>query len=343
MRISMIIKKIYGLVILFIWPTIIVQATTPQLPFKKIIIWGHKLYSHTHSHVHHAFYRTFKHLGYDTYWLDNADQIATFDFSNSLFIAEGGVDQNIPLLTNCRYILHNCNLEKYKELFEKNLCLILQVYTHDCLARDVKKIDDCIYYQPDAKTLYMPWATDLLPHEIDEIKQHIPQREKNKVIYWIGTIWDGFFGNREVISRFEKACSEQGIEFKHLGNISNISIEDTIKYTQDSYIAPALQGSWQCESGYIPCRIFKNISYGQIGATNSKTVYELFNKKIVYNDDAYQLFFDTHHRSLTISQDELFELMDFVKNKHTYINRIKCLLDTLHMIHPLKKCSSHLE
>ena len=32
---------------------------------------------------------------------------------------------------------------------------------------------------------------------------------------------------------------------------------------QESIIAPALQTDWQVEHEYIPCRIFKNISYGK--------------------------------------------------------------------------------
>lgn len=27
---------------------------------KKVVIWGHKLHSHTHSYIHNAFYNAFK-------------------------------------------------------------------------------------------------------------------------------------------------------------------------------------------------------------------------------------------------------------------------------------------
>jgi hypothetical protein len=32
-----------------------------------------------------------------------------------------------------------------------------------------------------------------------------------------------------------------------------------------SRIAPAIAGRWQVEHNYLPCRMFKNISYGQLG------------------------------------------------------------------------------
>jgi hypothetical protein len=304
-----------------------------KAPFKKVVLWGHKLHSGTHSYIHYAFYKTFKYLGYDTYWFNANDDVANFDFSGSLFITEGNAHTNIPLRNDCRYILHNCDCTKYKKLWDANQCIILQVYTHDVLPRPVIKADDCIYYQDDIKTVYMPWATDLLPHEIDEIKKDMPSARKEEVIYWVGTIWAGDDGNRSKINPFVQACQQNGIKFRQL---SLLSADQNINFIQRSYMAPALQGKWQCEVGYIPCRIFKNISYGQMGVTNSKTVYELFKGKIVYNEDPYQLFFDAQERIKNLDHKELFELMDFVKEKHTYLNRIYHLLEFMHHIKPLQ-------
>ena len=308
------------------------SATMQNLPFDKVIIWGCKLHSHTHSYIHWAFYRAFKHMGYDTYWLDNNDTIS-FNFANSLFITWGGSEQKIPLRDDCFYILHNCRLPKYKELYEKGRCITLQVYTHDLLSREVEKLDDYIYYSVKDQILYMPWATDLLPHEIDEIKKQIPKKKKSNGIAWIGTIWSGIFGNTPQLDSFKKACRENKINFRH---ITRCSMEQNIEHIQSSYMAPAIQGKWQCDKGYIPCRIFKNISYGQFGITNSKTVYDLFKGKIVYNSDTYQLFYDAQKKLQNLDINELYELMDFVKTKHTYINRIKDLLDLLAKVYQEK-------
>jgi len=305
-----------------------------ELPFKKVVIWGHKLHSHTHSYIHAAFYKAFDYLGYDTYWLDDADRIDHIDFSLSLFITEGQVDKNIPLRDDCRYILHNCSTEKYQSLMDKGNCIILQVYTHDCLARNVQKLDECIYTDENNLCIYMPWATDLLPHEIEAIKMQMAKRllEKEGVVYFIGTIWGGTYGNCNHIDAFKHACNENGIAFIHKVNASK---EEGISYIQQSLMAPAIQGDWQIEKGYIPCRIFKNISYGAVGATNSKAVWELFNKKIIYNPDSYQLFYDLVERLETITLEEQFEMMDLVKEKHTYLNRIQHLLQFLNLIKPL--------
>jgi hypothetical protein len=135
---------------------------------KQVVLWGHKLHSHTHSYIHNAFVIAFKHLGYTTLWLDNRDDISKIDFTNTLFITEGQVDGNIPILSNCYYILHNCNMDKYSSLPIDNY-IILQVYTNDVINKHKStEIDKSTLTYYKDNTLYMPWATDLLPEEINE-------------------------------------------------------------------------------------------------------------------------------------------------------------------------------
>jgi hypothetical protein len=291
--------------------------------FSKVIIWGHPLHSHTHSYIHEAFYRTFMHLGYKTYWVKSIDELEGIDLHKALFVTEGQVDAEIPKRHDCYYILHNWNPDNYQELFKDNRCILLQVYTDDCLPYVTEKIADCIYSNSQEKMIFMPWATDLLPDEIDEIKQQLHIDKKEPIINWIGTIGGGRFGNEVELAGFKKACEENDILFRHYHNKSTQEGIDLIK---SSYMAPAIQGTYQCKKGYIPCRIFKNISYGQWGITNNKTVSDLFKGKIVYNADTYQLFYDAQKYIETTSIEKLYELMDFVRDNHTYINRIETLL-----------------
>jgi len=53
------------------------------MKYSKVIIWGHPLYSHTHSYVHDAYYKAFKHLGYETYWFYDEEFPLDFDYNNS--------------------------------------------------------------------------------------------------------------------------------------------------------------------------------------------------------------------------------------------------------------------
>lgn len=300
--------------------------------FEKVVIWGHKLHSHTHSYVHNGFYIAFKHLGYPTYWFDDKDDVSLFDFAQTLFITEGQVDKKIPLRSDCKYMLHNCMDNKYLALDKKNY-FSFQVFTDSIFSvPSLVKIDTCIYYDLPGRCLYMPWATDLLPYEIDKVKKSLSSLKILNQACWVGTVGEGKFGNMGELRPFMKACEENGIPFviKH-----GLMLPEHIDAIASSLFAPCIVGQWQKEQGYIPCRIFKNISYGKMGVTNSKHIYELFDKKIVYNPDTYQLFFDAKKKMEAMSQEELFELMDIVKTKHTYINRIKTLLDFLSLIENL--------
>lgn len=291
------------------------------LPFNKVIIWGYPLHSHTHSYIHYAFHKAFRFLGYDTYWVTDSTNMDKFDFSNSLFITMGDtVNKKMPVRTDCTYILHNCDAHRFKKVLDSGNAIQLQVYTHDALKNhtDVEKIDTCMYYSLRDKVIYLPWATDLLPDEIEQQKQQ-NRNIRNNAVSFVGSIYGGMQGNVAEITRFMRACKKNNVHFEQRQNLSE---SETISRIQQSYMAPAIQGEWQCKQGYIPCRIFKNISYGQWGITNSKTVYELFNGAVTYNPDCYRLFFDAKKKLQSLTEEELFKVMDFVKEKHTYINRI---------------------
>jgi hypothetical protein len=289
---------------------------------KQIVLWGHKLHSHTHSYIHNAFFIAFQHLGYKTLWLDNNDDISKIEFSNTLFITEGQVDSNIPILSTAYYVLHNCNMNKYLTLKEENY-IILQVYTNDVInkhhAIEIDK-STLTYYKDN--TLYMPWATDLLPEEIDKNIEKVKNKEfkiENMV---------SFIGSMTIPWLYVKQfCDINNIKFEcYGGNSKNISVDDNISLTQKSILAPAIQDDWQSQNGYIPCRIFKNISYGKMGITNNITVYELYNKEIIFDNNIYQallngLLFEKLSDDIKIKK--IIELMELTRDKHTYLNRIE--------------------
>ena len=329
-------RSLLGMALVFISHITIADHSVRHVD--KVIIWGHKLHSHTHSYIHWGFDRAFKHLGYDTYWFDRRDNVSSFDFSNSLFLTEGQVDQDIPIRDDSYYIIHNCKPDKYQHLLNNGHAIILQVYTHDCLDRNEPSLSYCFHYDLKQPIIYMPWATDLLPHEIDTIKQQLPQvvKNNNNAQFNGSAGMTGTFGNKQQLDAFKKGCQEQGKTFTISGACS-CSMEENIASIQRAYMAPALQGSWQCKQGYIPCRIFKNISYGALGITNSKTVYELFEGKIIYNESAHQLFYDAQERLKTWTLEDQFALMDLVRDKHTYLNRIEQLFSFFEMAAADKK------
>ena len=301
------------------------------MSFKKVIIWGHKLHSHTHSYIHNGFYIGFKHLGYDTYWYDNSDNIDGVDFSGSLFLTEGQVDSKIPLRNDCYYILHNVDERKYQtSVVDRNKVLIIQVYTKDCTKRGDPEIKPFFHYsksknQNTYNVLYFPWATDLLSHEIESNIQNIETLITEERVCFVG------FGTSS-LKPVEKFCSKHDLEFMLCGGFSNnVDTETNQAYISQSLMAPAIQSEWQVQNGYIPCRIFKNISYGKMGLTNSETVYRLFDRKIIYHSDTstcMELGLNFERNDVDKTQ-KIIDLMNIVKEHHTYVNRITMMLDYL--------------
>lgn len=297
----------------------------------RVIIWKYPLHSHTHSYIHWGFYRAFKHLGYETHWITHEHQLRAMNLENSLFFVSGGQEDGVPLRDDCYYIIHNCAGARYTHLRQIGHCIALQVYTHDCLDRNEPAFKYCFHYDLRQPILYMPWATDLLPHEIDENKKKVATTAKKNQIVFIGTINAGGFGNQKEITPFVQACNEHNISFIN-GGCCTKSMEDNVHMVMESLLAPAIQGEWQCNKGYIPCRIFKNISYGAMGITNSETVYNLFDKKIIYNPNTYALAQQAIEKAHHFDLQELYALMDCVRDNHTYLNRIESIFNFFDMV-----------
>lgn len=291
--------------------------------FEKVVIWGHKLHSHTHSYIHLGFFNAFKHLEYPTYWFDNSDVIK-INIERTLFLTEGNVDEKIPINKSCYYVMHNCNAEKYKDIPISHR-LAMQVYTHDAPSCGTRMLKPFHYYLDNL--LFFPWATDLLPAEIDtEIellknrKSDIHRNESNFVGMPVG-IW----------KEFKIICGKKGITYKACGGFTGTHVDSKTnkKLIQRSIIAPALQSEWQVEHGYIPCRIFKNISYGKMGMTNNKTVWELFGGKILYDQNVGNLVdkgLAFEKQPFERKKEQILSLMREVRDNHTYLNRVESIL-----------------
>lgn len=290
--------------------------------FKKYIVWGCPLHQHTNSYVYAAFYKALKAMGFDAYWINDQSDVSGFDFANSMFITEGQHSNNIPLRDDCKYVLHNCCHDKWKTLKPENK-LGLQVYTDDVYKWNTEKVDEGVYLMRQGRGLFQPWATDLLPDEINLSWADLPRKRE---IHWVGTICGGEFGNINEIERFRQAAATKGISFHHHGPGST-SFEDNKRLIQESFVAPAIHGTWQAQKGYIACRVFKNISYGQLGVTNSKAAYDLLHQKMVYSPDTATLFHEAVRQME--NKEMILAAMQIVKEKHTYVNRIKSILSVI--------------
>jgi len=323
---------------------------------KQIVIYGHKLHSHTHSYIHQNYFEAFTYMGYKTLWVDDKDDLSQIKFDNTIFLTEGKVDKNIPLLKNSQYVLHHCNLDKYLEAG----CKFIQLRNYENLyisnEKDITKINNWTFFEDKTKTLFQPWGTDLLPHQIDDVTH--PYDPRKKTVNYIGSVWSETFG---LIEAFADACKKNDIQFKNYcmthveyrGRESKTSyfirraikkaekmlkikgdqeITDELarKLVTESLLAPDFRNTHHVDVGYLPCRIFKNISYGVLPGTNSQHINEFFEGLLPFNIDPAILFEENLEaiRGKDFKNKMLY-LKSNIRQNHTYISRVEQILEVL--------------
>src|SRR5258708_29791373 len=294
----------------------------------KWIIWGAKRPYNTFGHIHEAFLRALKYLGKDARWLENGDDLSEIDFSNTLFLSMNCVVEGMPRRKDCFYVVHNILGDPRASYFEGLNLLPYGVYlsTTRCSPNVVELGPQSFFDRTSKPSLSSRWGTDLFPHEIEANKPKKTLNDASRIYTYVGSI-DTM--KRGYLDDFSRACRENGIQCNTYGGHGGgrtLSIEEHIRFIKDSYLCPAIQGRDQVEQGYISCRLFKNISYGQMGLTCSAYANELFRGKLVCNPDAYRLFYDARERLRSMPVKELHDLMDEVATKYTYLNKVDAIV-----------------
>lgn len=298
---------------------------------QKVIIWGYPIHTHTHSYIHYGFYKSLKYLGYDVYWFD--DDKVDFDFDNSIFISEQGCIKNLPIKKTSKYFIHNiCSDFKIQDKIDHQNVYNFLVYHQNYNWKDsVEKIDNYSWYDDSTKTSVIMWATDLIPEEIDVIDPILYDESKNSVNF-IGTV------QGDNIIKFAHICADHGKDFYNLGGYTGSSLNDhlhfydeenSIKQLRNSYISFDIRESQHINNGYIPCRIFKNISYGLWTGCNSLKVSNFFDSYITIEDNLELLYNNLEEDLKRCTSKKIKRSMDNVKKNHTYINRIQSLFSIL--------------
>ena len=278
----------------------------------KWVIWGAKRPYNTFGHIHAAFERALQYMGKDARWLEYDDDISGIDFHNTLFLSMNTVVGGLPRRRDCFYVIHNIFGDPHFSYFEGLKLLGTGVHiTPNVYSENVGILGSDIYFEPDNRSLQMRWGTDLLPHEIEANKNKKRVfNEASSVINYIGTVDHQKQGP---MNDFIRACKENNKELRTWGGFNggrHVSIYEQVDLIRESYIAPAFQGMDQVRTGYVSCRLFKNISAGQFGVTHSRYANDVFGGKLIYNDDAYRLFYDAQERLRSMSIEEMHDLMD---------------------------------
>ena len=322
-----------------------------NVKYNKVVIWGYPLYSHTHSYVHYGYYQAFKSLGYDTYWFNDEDYPETEDFTNTLFIGEGFADKNLPINDSSAYFIMYCpspkkylEAERYIDVRTVGVGIKDHIYDYSLDKTKTLRVGPGCYFEPktdsaihikndyhdytmkDYDKLYISWATNLLPDQINPDNMTIPRKS---VVHYCGTVSNsGVCENYSTILPFVEECNKHNIQFVVNDPWQNpLPFEEVTRRIQESVLAPDIRGPEHLRTRVVTCRVFKNISYGHLGLTNSEEIYNEMDGNCIYNEDTKQLFYDG------LDNIDNFDLitkgMQYVKENHTYINRAKTLLSVL--------------
>lgn len=321
---------------------------------KRVVIWGN--FSGSFRYIHGAYFKAFEKLGYETYWINDITKLDA-DISGTLFLVEDQDKNGLPIREDCYYILHHINNAAFLAVGAKivNLCNFLYIPCNQGISwnypldpnsghgsapmHNVEKIKEYVFYDRKNLAIYQPWATSVLPEDIGDV---VPFNKNISEINFVGSIWSE---NINQTIPFLQNCHSKKIKInlsgwlqypqllnnfplvKHVADCGGATEEMARDLVQKSLIYPDIRGDHHTNLGLIPCRIFKNISYGCIPITNSKSVSEFFENLIPYSNNTAD-FIDISMDYLNnrdIEKDKY--LVDKVKKNHTYINRVNDLME----------------
>lgn len=305
----------------------------------KIIIWGYPLYKHSLSFINNGFFRAAKYLNYETYWFDDSNYPKDFDYTGCIFITQWYACNNIPLNKDSIYFVHDIHENNKGKFLDYNFYDLryLEREHHDAaysytLPNNLRKLETGVFIDDPKKHIYMAWATNLLPNEIDLNSVYI---KRNPIWYFTGNWNDGRangcdpeHANAPLARKFAELLKQDGVDFyRHEHWISE---EEQLGVIKKSYCWPDFRGPTQQQWGYVPCRVFKAISGGHLGISNTDAFAAIDNfldEYYVYSTDIiemYELF-------KKYNNDEQFKInqMKLVKDRNTFVNRLKGLLSVL--------------
>lgn len=239
-----------------------------------VVVWGLRGTRDTFRHIHRHFFETARALGVPSVWTKDSIAEAHVVKPGMLVLAIGIAAEHLPHIEGASYCLHNFDEDAVEE-FDPATSIRLQVYTDGVRECDLEQWGPATFFDRESRMLYQPWGT---PLRADRFLP--PTTGKLPVSFWMGSVWNNEAnqGNLNEIAELRHCLKSHGIRFIHI-----ISAPDRMHMAaiRASRIAPAIAGGWQADKGYLPCRAFKNISYGQLGITNVSRVNEILGDSAV--------------------------------------------------------------
>lgn len=274
---------------------------TEVLPrHRRLVLWGFTSSKDSFRHIHRHYAHALTRLGKPWVWLaDEQSSRSEIRPGDLVFAVDVEARQLGAPVDGASYLLHNMNASHpVWDGLEPERFLRLQVYTRDADQYGVEW-EAARRYDRESRTLFQPWGTDLLADEFHEPCFNGSSRR----VSFVGSVWDGGgLGNLPAITELKRVLIDHDLQFRHLVHVSD---DVNIAEVRTSRFAPAVAGPWQCEKNYLPCRVFKNVSYGALGVTNVPMFETLFGNAACVSDSIEQLV----DRVLQLGEDGYLEMV----------------------------------
>ena len=287
-------------------------------------------------------------MGFDVQWLDNTIENLPDKNKKYIIITENWCDHILHEHYSQNWIIfdHIVWLEKYNtyNMKQKNI-IPFDVIRYNLAKFTDKKLGQYIFERdtPIMSTeeyyfrMHNPrifWWCELLPHEI-EWKPYNYTNKKD-----VNFVWSWRHNNAVQLESLRLYCLLHGLSYHQYGKhlllrwklfwSRFLSTQELEEKTRDAYIAPALQ--WvQVDDGYIPCRLFIQMSLSILGVSNNPYVYNLFDDDEVIVDRDIWKMMDKAQQVIKDKQVDQYtrKAIQKVKERHTYLNRIDELFSYL--------------
>lgn len=309
------------------------------MKIKRVVIWGHKkkntfgvgnfsIKSHTHSYIHAGYFEAFQRLGFETIWIDNVDDLPIDSNRGHLFFTEGQVDNSMPVSKENYYVTHHSNPEKYREVARNWVKLhnfvadLLEGMSFNYPASTVQKIDHVTFWDDKNSALYQPWATDIFPGEESDFPPIFAK--STKTVNYVGTI--NHDGIELRFRQIRTAARRLGYSIR---TYSGVSDERARKLMRDSAVCFDVRGDWHLSRGYVPCRLWKTLSYGRAVASNSSLLSPIFRDHILIESNSSEFFEAALQNESQASLSKIRDSQAWVIRNHTFINRARRILEVL--------------
>lgn len=235
---------------------------------KNLVVWGGNGSDlDSLRWIMRSFYLTACKTGIQAYWVADEPASARYVAAGSTVIAADRWSEHLHYTPGADYVLHNFNndtsdLCKVLDQTPEHL-IRLQVWTNDASG---EQWDECRQWNREARTLFQPWGSDLLPEEFLEPVYNPLSKE----ITFVGAIWADQYqgvelGNKHTMEELRRVCERRRLHFRHLTQVSDAEM---ILAMRSARLTPAFAGDWQVSHGYVPCRYFKAAAYGTLAFGN---------------------------------------------------------------------------